>query len=149
LSQEETFCPACGAQVNGQAADKKEMAIADSKNEDRIKIAFWILVISAAMGLIFGVYTYLTAADFAKTLFDIIDGVSPGVYTEESLASLLRWSAVMTMVGGAVSAFTAFLALKRRLWVLTVILSVVSAFGFIFCLISAWLLYKAKLSFKD
>jgi|GEM_PF-6824964 len=145
-----TFCSACGTFVNDPEPGGRATAIDDSKNDGRIKLAVAILIIGAAIAIISAVTVYMMADWLAEWTFEAIEEVYPGLYTFDSLVSLFKWSAIMAMFGGAVAILTSILAMKRRVWMVTLILCLAASFmGFIFCLISVYLIYKAKSAFKD
>jgi heme/copper-type cytochrome/quinol oxidase subunit 3 len=150
LSAGATYCPACGARLNDPQSDMRETAALDAKNKGRLNIALWILILFAAFSLITGIYILFNAAGVAEMFYDVIEEMAPGTFTLEFLTTLMKWSAVASLFSGALCAAAAVMVLKRRLWVAAVVLCVVTAFlGSIFCLISAWLVYKAKSSFQD
>jgi len=145
-----SYCPACGSRLNDSEADRREMAVVDNKNAGRINIAVMILVIGAVISLFSGIYSYIAAADMAAMMFDMVEGIAPGMYSMDSLILLMKVTAYMVIFGAVSAIVAALLALKRRRWLLTLILCLIASFtGFIFCLISAYLIYKAKQAFKD
>jgi len=145
-----SYCPACGASMGDPNVQTREEIAMDAKNEGRINIAVWILVIGAAISIISGLIMIVTMGDMVHTVFEMIEDMMPGVYTEESLRSLLVMSFVISMVCASLGIVSALLAVKRRQWVFAIILGLVASFfGFIFSLIAVYLLYKAKAAFKD
>ena len=144
------YCPACGAGMGDPNVQSREEMAMDAKNEGRINMAVIILMVGAALSIMSGLYTYFTLADSVQAMFELIDSMAPGLYTEESLRSMLELSCVITIVCGSMGIVAALLALKRRFWIAVMILAIIaSPFGLFICLISAYLLYKARAAFKD
>ncbi|MCL2786781.1 MAG: zinc ribbon domain-containing protein [Methanomassiliicoccaceae archaeon] len=148
-SSNASFCLACGANLNTAESNTRENAAVDSKNNDRVSIAMWIMALGAVIAAISAVATYFSA----QMLVDMMISMTPellDMMSEASLLALMQWSSVVVLFGAVTGAIGAFLIKKRTMWVLVVILCLVTAFiGFIFCLISAYMVYKAKAAFED
>ena len=149
LPEGSPYCPACGARLNDPGADTRDKAVIDGKNEGRLKIGIAVMVIFSAISLISGIYIYFNAADFVRMMFDSLDVLSD-FYTEDAFISLMELTGLLSIMSGAVGLASAVLAWMRRLWLVVIILCLVTVFtGSIFCLIAAYLFYKAKPIFKD
>ncbi|MCL2712956.1 MAG: zinc-ribbon domain-containing protein [Methanomassiliicoccaceae archaeon] len=143
------YCPACGSRLNDPVADAKEERIMNAANDERIKIAAIVLLIFSSLSIISGIYVYLDPLGLLASLGSIYDMLLDYL-TEAELTAIMRQAAVMSMVTGIAGITSAWLAWKRRFWVVALILClIVSLFGMIFCLIAAWFIYKAKPAFAD
>ena len=143
------YCLACGARLNIPDTERNNTVAIDGKNEGRLKIGIAVMVIFSAISLMTGVYLYLNAADFVRSMFDSLDVLSD-IYTEDALISLMELMGLLSIMGGAIGLASAVLAWMRKLWIVVIILCLVTVcMGSIFCLIAAYLFYKAKPIFRD
>ena len=142
------YCLACGTRLNVPETDKRETFMVDSKNDGRLNIGIVVMVFFSAISLLSGIYIYLSAAEFARDILDLL-GTLPGI-TEEEIIPFIELGGLLAIASGAIGSASAALAWTRRFWLVTVIMSLAAAFtGSVFCLIAAYLFYKAKPVFKD
>ncbi|MCL2143413.1 MAG: zinc-ribbon domain-containing protein [Methanomassiliicoccaceae archaeon] len=145
------YCPACGSRLDDPEADRKETVAAKKENDDRIKIAVIMLAITAVVSIISGIYFYLSAAGFMEMIVNMLpeDTLSPSAI--DSMENMLRVTGLISVAAGAVSAAAAFMAYKRRMWTVTIILCAVSmiAGNLILGIIALWMLLKVRSSFTD
>jgi uncharacterized membrane-anchored protein len=146
-----SYCPTCGARLNDPEVDRKEKVATEKAAGDRIMIAVVLLIISAALAIISGAYLYFRAEAFVDMIIRLVpDGTFSDSFAD-FMVGLIKASALLSIVGGAVSAISAALAYKRRVWVMTFILCIVSAAicNIILGLIALWMIYKARPAFTD
>jgi len=106
------------------------------------------------------IYFYAASETLASTLFndpafaDLANQWTDANMTEADFVSTLKTMAIFGIFAGAAGTVAAALALKRRTWVITVTLCMVSALmsaltivGLIMGLVAFWLLYKSKQDF--
>jgi hypothetical protein len=151
LSSGDVFCPSCGMHM-GDAEGGRKDTIADEKvSGDRIAIAVILLLISAVVSVLSGLYLYLTMDAFTDWIMSFFSGMDTMDGFMDYLINIMKISALLTVAAGAVAVFSALLAHKRRLWVFTIVTCIiVVVFGnFILGLIALYLLYKARSAFKD
>jgi len=145
------YCSACGANLNGPEADRKSKAIAEKEAGDRIKIAVILLLVTAAIGIISGIYFYVNAASLADWMARSFadPALTDDFFT--GMEGLFRMTGLMSIVGGAIAVVSALLAYKRRLWIITFITCIAAAAigNIVIGLIALYMLYKARDAFKD
>jgi hypothetical protein len=151
LLQGASSCPACGAFLGDPVTDTRRVtAFDDAKGEQRIKKAIIVLLIGAVIALLSGVCVYIFAAEMAAPIFEMIEDIMPGLYTEQELIDLFKMSALMSFFGCAIAFGAAFLSFKKRVWLITLILCIMAIFvTFPLIILSAYWVYKAKPVFKD
>jgi len=145
------YCPMCGAHLSDAGAPKAQSPADEKKNGDRIKIAMVLLIITAAVSFVSGIYLYLNAADFVDTLVNMFPAGTFSADMINSLEGSLQLSGLLSIIGGIVAAITAVLAYKRRMYSLTIILCIVAALigNLILGIIALYLIHKAKPAFTD
>jgi hypothetical protein len=143
-------CPACGAYLGDPGTDARVIAANDKKNERRINKAIGVLLIGAAIALVTGAYSYFYAADMAAMIFEMLEQLAPGTFTEEMLIATFKSSGMMSMLGYPIAGAAAFLAFKKRMWLIAMLLCVIAVFiTFLLIILSVYWLYKARPLFKD
>ena len=157
-----TFCLACGTNLNDPVKSTAPMNDFDGpRNQKRIDTSVIILFICAAIGFITGILGVIASDAVADMFF----GSMRAELEAELLKVDLTWADLLAEIeflgmvlvfGGVLAAIAAVLALKRRVWIATFIMSVISMlillmtiFGFILCFIAVWKLYKGRSVFTD
>jgi predicted RNA-binding Zn-ribbon protein involved in translation (DUF1610 family) len=157
LEPGEIFCPACGRPADGRRPVSRDMAATGgSGNERRITIALILLIINAVIFFFRGMSFYTAAADMAEQMMESFPDLAAAYYTVETLTSFIQSMAILIFVIGAVCLLTGAMAYMRRFWTVTFILCIITAIlgfmtltGIIIGLMAAYMLYKARPSFKS
>jgi hypothetical protein len=151
LSPGTAFCPACGSRPDDPKGEQREVSNDNAKNGERLKIAVILLLVTAAISIISGIVLYIYADSFMDWVIDFVPSASLTPEMISSLEATIRISAIMAIAGGVIAIISAYLAHKRRLYIVTIITCIIAAFvgNIIFGLIALYLIYKAKRAFVD
>ncbi|MDR0334704.1 MAG: zinc ribbon domain-containing protein [Methanomassiliicoccaceae archaeon] len=151
LSPGTAYCPACGARLNDPEGERREKAATERDGGERIKIAVILLLITAAISIISGIYFYVNAAEMADWMANLFSDPALSDDIFGPMEGFFRMTGLLAIIGGAVAITSAFLAYKRRLWFLAFILCIVAAAigNLIIGLVALYMLYKARAVFKD
>ena len=130
------------------------MNAAPDRDRHRINTAAVLILLHTVAVIPLVIYIYINAADAAEA--SPLYSLMTGYVSVETMISLMKAAIILTLIGSAMGIISATLALKRRMWKLTVILCFVSATIAVFSLVGLimgmaafWLLLKAKPAFDD
>jgi len=115
-------------------------------------VALILLHTVTVIPLVLYIYANADAAAEASPFRPLITGY----FSVETMISLMKAAIIVTLIGSAMGIISAALALKRRMWRLTVTLCLISAviailsfIGLIMGMVAFRLLLKAKPAFAD
>jgi len=147
LSAGTAYCPACGNNINGQPAYSGQAESEKRKNIERTKMAAVLLLITAFLSITSGLWLYYNSADFINGLIDTYPEFTDML---SSMTAIMEVSGLLCAVAGFISIAVAWLAFKRKVWDLTVVLCVIVAVlgNLLLGLIALWLIWKAKPVFE-
>jgi len=149
------YCPACGSRLNDPEGERKEKAAKTNEAVGRIKIAVAILIITAVISIISGLYFYFNAESFAESLREMItNSLNDPVRADDMVnfvKDVVKISGLLSIIVGLFSFVPAMLAYKRRMHSLTFVTCLVVAIcgNLIFGLIALYFIHKAKPAFID
>ena len=139
LTKDATFCPSCGAQVSDmKEAPAGAPAYAPYQRDmtGRLKAISIVLFITAALFIIFGIYTIGAGDSFIDAMkesdgwADLVKQLEDNGMTEQEFVDLVKnifiASGVMYLISAALVAIAGFFGIKRQHWGL----------GFAFCIIT-------------
>jgi hypothetical protein len=130
-----------------------DAAVAD-ENRKRINIAVILTLLYTVPVIPIVLYIYVNAAEVVERspFYSLITKY----FTVDDMIRIMKLAIIATLIGSAIGIVSAVLALKRRLWTVTVTLCLISAIvgifsfaGLIMGLVALWLLMKAKPAFTD
>lgn len=161
LSSDVYYCPSCGYHIPGkkEAEVKVEKDLVRTTLQSRAKWAGYLMLIYGIPLLIMGVYYMVASGSIADALWN-----DPNVHkqlvdwgiTYDELVKYLQYWGIGWFVSGAMAILSSLLCIKRKSYVLALILCVVSVIfsitgfiTFLFGLIAFWLVASSKLGFEE
>jgi len=157
-----TFCPGCGTDVS-KAIKKTAGPMHESdlvRDRRCASVAATVLFICAAIGFITGILGVIASDAVADILFGTARSnleiqLAERGGTWDDFLNEIEVLGELLMIGGVLALIAAALAHKRRGWIASLILSLLSMlillltfFGAVLCFIAVWKLYKARPAFR-